>query len=89
MQHTHAGPYYIVNNGNHLIPCPSSCQGIGWPLKTGKVSQNLTKGEENKLRRKTTSNDVELKLVGADVVEELQHHMITSWMSYMKKFLKS
>lgn len=57
-----------------------------WPLGTGKVSQKLTEGEENKLRRKTTSNDVELKLVDADVVEELQHHMIRSWMSYMKDF---
>lgn len=50
------------------------------------MSQKLTEGEENKFRRKTTSDDVELKLVDADVVEELQNHMIRSWMSYMKDF---
>lgn len=50
------------------------------------MSQKLTKGEENKLMRKTTSNDVELKLVGGDVVKELQHHMIRPWMSYVKDF---
>lgn len=55
-------------------------------METGKVSQELTKGEENKLRRKTTENDVELKLVGADVVKELQHHMIRPWISYKKDF---
>lgn len=36
--------------------------------------------------RKPMSNDVELKLVGADVVEELQHHVIRPWMSYVKDF---
>lgn len=39
------------------------------------------------MRKTVSSNDVELKLVGGDVVEELQHHLIRSWMSYMKDFL--
>lgn len=39
------------------------------------------------MRKSVSNKDAELKLLGGDGVEKLQHCVIRPWMSYVKDFL--
>lgn len=82
MQHTHVGPYHIVNNGNASYPLLDHVLVRTLAFRDrGRRHRDGIKQKKTKVMRKMVSNnDVELKVFGGDVVEELQHHLIRVWM---------